>query len=1001
MALLPAVTISITNLISHLGTSTAIMGAIEHVSPPVELDRIDNMQEEQNLDDSTTSFGADTLPDEDDSFLIMSDDAGQVYAPPAHLAARFYRDRARRKSSATSSRRNSLSSTQSHGSARSFRRNSSSQSNYIAQHLRRASIIESRKARLADRAAHAEQVRLRAALAKAAPRGSANASEERALAAQVAREKYLAKVTATCAEEVARAKQKALEMKARKMEDEKRQRQDMEDRLADAEKRRAEYQRNLYARRLRRASSQEKKLAIVVEDNDTTVEVEKPIIRNLDEETAVKRIQRTWMTRRRRAIVDAYIDLDLTLETVCKMSFEDLGEMVKDTRVMTATSKLLKFFRLQEEDNSQATTTRTFLSSYLIVAQPETVLSKRGAQEQDLIGKAREVIVLFESAVSRLAPWNRFCPSEPRLEDLSQKYDTYTAAFDAWRAQDSSALVETMVLSFVELDAIWQTVKEDSRGEVANDYREGIRDNQVILLSKIRKLAGPDRADYLIKRAIRESRRRRGRKRTAAEVRPRVAEATSIDSSGTAVAPFEAIPEPAIDTGAGARDFAKLFSPLPNNRILTHELAINKEFRISSSAQSDLRDAVNRQLCDSMRQGVDQGDGATWTTAMAECIRGKLLGILKPGNSMHSLVSEALDSDHIYKQCNAGVFSYNKFFDFMSSILPKLCAPFRDEEVKVLADELRSDGNDTGDMIEKLFRLLHFIDLLSLDYSNFLLMNAAPVLIRESAGYEQRMFAQDLESGTITLQNSKRWWRNASVNMLTEADRRDPEHIRLPADRPTAQKIYCRGLLDLAISQGVQDDADWPETLALDKNRLLEIRRNAMHVVCIGAALLTAKNLLKRDVRSQWKSQASRLWDLLNKDGLASEDIGQKAFGVLESAQNMPPATRTSLQSACTRFFAQAAVGRLTDPVLKVLFQRLKSHVFARVSAISSQDRVRAASTASEGLASAGLPEFVAQVSEMVDVLGRVTDVDWKSHGPWYDQIAREEREVQGAGEEA
>ena len=88
------------------------------------------------------------------------------------------------------------------------------QSNHVAQHLRRMSIIESRKARLADRAAHAEKVRLRAALAKAAPRGTSR--EDRALAAQAAREKLLAEITARCEEEVRRAKRVAEENKEKK-----------------------------------------------------------------------------------------------------------------------------------------------------------------------------------------------------------------------------------------------------------------------------------------------------------------------------------------------------------------------------------------------------------------------------------------------------------------------------------------------------------------------------------------------------------------------------------------------------------------------------------------------------------------------------------------------------------------------------------------------------------------------------------------------------------------
>jgi len=73
-----------------------------------------------------------------------------------------------------------------------------------------------------------------------------------------------------------------------------------------------------------------------------------------------------------------------------------------------------------------------------------------------------------------------------------------------------------------------------------------------------------------------------------------------------------------------------------------------------------------------------------------------------------------------------------------------------------------------------------------------------------------------------------------------------------------------------------------------------------------------------------------------------------------------------------------------------VLFQRLKTHILNQLSASSSGERVRAASTATEGLASSGLAEFVGQVGEIVDALTRVSEVDRKAHGVWYEQIASE-----------
>jgi len=508
----------------------------------------------------------------------------------------------------------------------------------------------------------------------------------------------------------------------------------------------------------------------------------------------------------------------------------------------------------------------------------------------------------------------------------------------------------------------------------------------------------------LIRKAIRESRRSRPKKRLAGDtVRPRVASDSTPESplsADSAAKQAEAASELAASGQSGLQDstaqghqaqsLSKVFTVVPDNRILVHELSIDKDYRIDPSPTADLRDALNRELCDAMRRGFEEGDSTNWTAAMAENIRGKLLRLLKPGNSMHTLISETLDPEHISRQCSQGVFSYGKFFDFIASILPKLCAPFRDTEVQLLAEELQEEG-ELSSMIEKLFKVLHIIDLLSLDYSNFLLMNAAPTLVKEAVGYEQRMFTQDLEENNLTLDRTRRWWRSAAVNMHTEADRRDPWSQANPINRPTAHKIYARGLVDLAIATPPLRSSELPETLELDRARISRIREDALRITTIGGILLTAKNLLKRDVRAQWKSEANKMWLVLKENGYMSDpSTPSKISSLLESSRNMPPSTRSQLSSTITRLLTQAEAGKLSDPVMKVLFQRLKTHIFNRVSASSSGERVKAASTATEGLATTGLPEFVSQVADICEQLGKVGEVDRKCHGKWYEEIAEE-----------
>jgi len=256
-------------------------------------------------------------------------------------------------------------------------------------------------------------------------------------------------------------------------------------------------------------------------------------------------------------------------------------------------------------------------------------------------------------------------------------------------------------------------------------------------------------------------------------------------------------------------------------------------------------------------------------------------------------------------------------------------------------------------------------------------------LIKEAPGYEQRLFAKDLAEGKTTLRKTKRWWNNASVNVLTEADRLDPSY------RPTLPKIYARGLVDLAVATAPLKDSDVPETLEMDRARFVRTREHSLRVAVIGTILLGAKNLLKRDVRSQWKTEANRMWEAL-KNGYSDENLSSRLLSIIESSHPLPPATKTQLGATISRLLDKAAAGKLTDPVAKVLFTRLRQHVFTRISANSSNERVRAVSTASESLSTAGLPEFGTAVGGIVDILSKVGDADRRAHGVWYEKIASE-----------
>ncbi|MCJ1225461.1 hypothetical protein MMC12_002110 [Toensbergia leucococca] len=925
---------------------------------------------EVNLLESVHASNPEELQD-----LVMSSDgepSGMTPLPP-HLAARFSKpfkptkpSKMRRKSSAASSRHNSISSLHSSRSNRSA--HGGPQSSHIAQHLRRASIIESRRARLADKAAHAEKVRLRAAMVKAAPRVSSN-TEERAVAAELAREKYLAQVAANCAEQVKRARKVAEDMKEKKAAEHLKLKEDMEEKLAEAEKRRVAYQQNL--KRARLASLP------VVEERKAITSIWKP----KSNEEAARLIQKAWRNRQRRRTVAGFLELGLTIEHIQNLSFEEVGALLSQEKVLATTANMLKLCGLQDGEGGgigERTAVRSFLSAFLILGQPETILSHNGEQEQDLIIKAQDLLLCFENVVSISSSHPNFSPLPARLTSLSEAYSSFQTAFAAWKDHDSSVLVQTMLAQFVELDAIWQSVKGDTNDQVAADYQEGIQSNQALLLARLKRLAGKEDTMKMVREAVRASRKSKLKTILPGDKRPRGTSnvenglSTPVPTTSTAddILTAESL-SPAWDSQA--RELGKVATVLPDNRMLVHELAINKEYRIDVKSQTELRDSINQAVFGSMRRDIAAGFGDHWIVAMAQNIRETLLRWVEPGKPFHILISEVLDPVVVETEIHNGNFSYEKFFSFMNSILPKFCAPVRDEELKAFSVDQSSDP------IDRLAKLMHILDLMSLDSANFMLEMHAPELIKSAAEYEQKIFSERIASHRLT--KTIRWWSRAREKTMNESARRIIEGTPHPANRTAPDKIYMQGLVDLIVAGTRLEENELPETLELDLERVIRIRSGVLRMITISAILLTAKNLLKRDVRSQWKAEAQRMWDL-------SYDDFSAFLSIIESGHAMPLTTKTHLSGIIDRVLNDARNGQVSHPIMKVLLLKVKTHVFTRLSASSAEERLRATTSASEVLASGGLSEYVGQIGSMVDELRRVADVDREAHGKWYDEIS-------------
>ncbi|KIW76689.1 hypothetical protein Z517_09133 [Fonsecaea pedrosoi CBS 271.37] len=938
---------------------------------------------------------APTTPAFEDVEMNLSIDESPSYTePPARIADRFHRKSSvRRKSSANSSRRSSLSSIHSHSSALSS--HGGPRSTHIAQHLRRASIIESRKARLADRAAHAEQVRLRAAAAKAAQRASY--SEEKALAAQAAREKLLAEIAARCEEEVKRAKKIAEETKEKRAAELARLKEEMAEKYAEADRRRSMYQQG--TRRSRTTS-----LAAVEEKK-----VAPAALKRSNRVYAAKVIQRSWRRYHASKVLSDFSALGLDLQRAKSLSFEQLTQFISDQRTTAATTSILRHLGVLDNGQENSGVVRVFLSAYLVLTHPMQAFSHGGRQpqEQELMTKSRALVEAFESNIKTMTTAPQPILSQPQVEAFSFALNDFTSTFEAWKSQDLGVLVDVMVNSFVNLDLILQATKDDHRGRVADDYLDAVRQEQIRLLARLKRLAGPEEALSRVRTAVRKARKQRAaeKRQNGAEQVPRASTPAATESNVTEGALMTPPPTPRADRQdqmAGVTSFtdslSQMMTLLPTNREIAHEILVSGSFEVQQQPWTDARKGLTDSLRNRMRADLQNGDReatARWTHSMAVLIREKLMLLISPRHPLHSRMDGFLDPVLISQQCRNGMFSYDSFFRTVAGLIAQICSPGRDEIVNAFS------GNTTSDTVDRLFELINIIDLMSLDHINFQFRLASQAVLEHGHEHEIASFERDLEQGVHTLAKTKDWWTNARSNVGSLS--------------ASASAVYARGLTDLVLRNSHLSYRDIPEPLHLDYIRLLRLRARVFQIVAISSILLTTKIRLRRNRESLWAKDAERLMAL----DLSKVDAN-RIVSLIESSHMMPESTKEGLLNFVGRVLPTAAAasknleaaeqarqvgvngGTIDEPtgttsadvfseqIASFLLKTLREHVFARLSAASTAERARSTTSAGEVLARAGMPEFLEEVNRLVDTLDRVRLVDWKCHEKWYGQIASE-----------
>nr|XP_005991374.1 PREDICTED: T-complex protein 11-like protein 2 isoform X2 [Latimeria chalumnae]XP_014341219.1 PREDICTED: T-complex protein 11-like protein 2 isoform X2 [Latimeria chalumnae]XP_014341220.1 PREDICTED: T-complex protein 11-like protein 2 isoform X2 [Latimeria chalumnae]XP_014341221.1 PREDICTED: T-complex protein 11-like protein 2 isoform X2 [Latimeria chalumnae] len=194
-----------------------------------------------------------------------------------------------------------------------------------------------------------------------------------------------------------------------------------------------------------------------------------------------------------------------------------------------------------------------------------------------------------------------------------------------------------------------------------------------------------------------------------------------------------------------------------SNLTLAHEIVVNDNFRIDeidlppNSLERRVKEVVHKAFWDCLESELKE-DPPEYEHAMKllEEIKEILLSFLSTGaNRLRNQICEVLDIDLLRQQAEHDTVDIRGLAGYVITIMGKLCAPVRDEDVKKL--------KATTDIVPLFREIFHVLDLMKMDMINFTIQNLRPHLQHHSVEYERETFQQILDTLPSGLDHTTEW----------------------------------------------------------------------------------------------------------------------------------------------------------------------------------------------------------------------------------------------------
>ncbi|XP_014261702.1 T-complex protein 11 homolog [Cimex lectularius] len=298
---------------------------------------------------------------------------------------------------------------------------------------------------------------------------------------------------------------------------------------------------------------------------------------------------------------------------------------------------------------------------------------------------------------------------------------------------------------------------------------------------------------------------------------------------------------------------------LIRNLSLAHEMALCDRVLATSSAAYDanspLRNSINVQMHqDFWRAFQEELDRVptkldTAFVLLGE-IRKKLLSVMTPNvKKMKADVNRILDPEDIKAKIENGTFVLEQYAKYLFSVMKRLCAPIRDNDILKLSQ--------VRDPVAMFRGIVEILDLMKLDMINYMLSGIKPYVMANDVDYERTKFAEYISRFCKGLPITRAWlekYNNPNNDM---------------------KKI----LIDAYMGLLTWPDDSYPETLVLDFPKLAYLKHEYYLVVTLSSIMLIACSLFPikldedQETCKNMKAKIKMLLTEVNDDALLQKSI--------------------------------------------------------------------------------------------------------------------------------